>query len=582
MVRSRVALISALAILILLLGKGVSIGWEFRLSGNCAFIFSHYSQLGSNGFFGPYDVDLSATGDYASNNGWLGPQSAGDLFPPGGASSSGLVSGADASRSSVVTLLFPSLIVNPAVTLQGVYRLGSAETTFFPGSTVAFGNGEWLQWWASVNSPLGLVVFGKRPFQFGAGLQFDSGSRTQEQLALVSYCGPLSIGLGLYPWRVVPRLNDLGERVPWSIYDKNGFCIWDIFYFVNYSAGPVETGVVGTFYSYHIGPEGTRTTADRITTSPLDVYGTEGGVYFKYNNGRFFFNAETDWNYRKATWQSSLMGTFKMKMLPGPLPQDYAADIPGGGGNLFRPQYTEAWRWMVELGWMCGPGKLSLLYSVIPGPDRRHGQLNDRQSVLADLYLPNYVDNNPDLGNNVVFRPYSLLLSQNYGSGVNALNRAGDGYMLDAKVFAARLDYAVAANLNTFGTFLYARRESRSGYSWGYIRPNVGVVAPEVSFYTPPDMNSPGVAFTAPVPSIPDDELGWEVTTGLEWQILNSTNVNVTAAYWQPGRWFNYACRSRAVPVWNTAPAPANNWGVNPDRTIDAIFGLLVTARIDI
>ena len=33
-----------------------------------------------------------------------------------------------------------------------------------------------------------------------------------------------------------------------------------------------------------------------------------------------------------------------------------------------------------------------------------------------------------------------------------------DGYMRDSWVMAARLDYTVAANLNLFGTFMWAER----------------------------------------------------------------------------------------------------------------------------
>ncbi len=43
-----------------------------------------------------------------------------------------------------------------------------------------------------------------------------------------------------------------------------------------------------------------------------------------------------------------------------------------------------------------------------------------------------------------------------------AVNGNGEGHMTDANSFGARLDYAVAANLNAYGAFFYARRVSGS------------------------------------------------------------------------------------------------------------------------
>ena len=55
---------------------------------------------------------------------------------------------------------------------------------------------------------------------------------------------------------------------------------------------------------------------------------------------------------------------------------------------------------------------------------------------------------------------------------LHAYNLSGDGYILDAFVLAGRLDYAVAANLNLFGSFFWAQRNS-DGYEWGCLRPEI-------------------------------------------------------------------------------------------------------------
>ena len=47
-----------------------------------------------------------------------------------------------------------------------------------------------------------------------------------------------------------------------------------------------------------------------------------------------------------------------------------------------------------------------------------------------------------------------------------------NGTAEDASIWAARLDYAVASNLNIYGSFFWADRTSKSGYGWGFIRPD--------------------------------------------------------------------------------------------------------------
>ncbi len=549
---------------------GATLAWEFSMLGSSTFITQRYSQGGPGGFFGPYDFDASvgAAGAFASANGWLGPQ-VGNIS-----------SGAVASQSNFSTSLFPTLRINPAVSLQGVYRIGNSPTEAFPGSTVPFAFGEWLQWWASVNTPHGLVAYGKRPFSFGCGLQYELGNRTQEHLALVSYYGPLTIGLGLYPWRPVSEYRDLGELY-WNSADSNGANRTDFYGLLTYENGPFEAGIMSSWYSYHAGPERGISTVTRLSIAPLDVSLNEGSVYLKYNNGRFFFNAEADWIYRTARWQKSAAGTF--------LTADgaFLAEVTEGS-DVFRPQYTEAWRYMIELGAICGPAKLSLLTSYVPGPDRRHGVLIDRQPVFVDLYRPNTIYFSRDYGNTLVFKPYSLLLSTNYGSGLGATigaapaasgavrGRGGDGYLVDARVYAARLDYAAAANMNIFGSFLYATRVSH-GYGWGYIIPKTAAADVTV---TGGVAYLPTGTFAIPSPAIPDDGLGWEITTGVDWNLLDSWLLNITCAYWQPGKWFNFACIDKAVPGWD-APGLGNNFGVSPDRSIDGIFGIMTTLAIN-
>ena len=68
--------------------------------------------------------------------------------------------------------------------------------------------------------------------------------------------------------------------------------------------------------------------------------------YFKYFNGRFFLNAEYDFQY---------------------------ADVRRNGG---RPITMWGDAWELEFGGICGPAKLSLANFYSSGHDRRGGLLN--------------------------------------------------------------------------------------------------------------------------------------------------------------------------------------------------------------
>jgi opacity protein-like surface antigen len=135
------------------------------------------------------------------------------------------------------------------------------------------------------------------------------------------------------------------------------------------------------------------------------------------------------------------------------------------------------------------------------------------------------------------------------------------------------LDYALASNLNVFGSFLYATRVSH-GYGWGFIKPAgvPGAITGAINF-------TPTGTFATPSPAIPDNSLGWEVDAGLNWNLLENWMLDVTAGYWQPGKWFNYACISKAVPGWDV-PTAANNFGVSPDRSIGPVVAFVTRLTV--
>jgi hypothetical protein len=574
----RSALVAISCVLGVLLLPGPSMGWEFQLAGSMNWNYEYYSQLGAQGFLGPYNVDNGAGTFTANQNFWWN----------GARLSQNLVSGADASKSYFWVTLEPTIKINPAVRLTGRYRLAqwnNPQASYYytqdaPGTDNAFSEGQWTMFWGIVNLPWGTLGVGKRPWKFGTGLQYDGGDGlTTESVVLNAPYGPLDIGIGFYPHRPVRRAfpnNSPVVAVPQILLDpydllvtqysnhadKSGAFIKDLVAYVVYNNGPLQTGILAAGSSFHVGPEaGLRDilspTAPQVAQDSEFFHGT---IFTKYSNGRFFFNAEAAWLY----WTDRLSG---LLALAGGVFSDPTFTVGQAAGQSVlaftgpppNPRYTEQWRFMIETGAFCGPAKLSFITAWTPGPDRRNFALIGKQSA-AFVWHPSF---DLFLGNYDVFRPYSWLLTYNYGSGFNAYNLSLDGYLRDAWILGGRLDYAVASNLNVYGTFLWAERTS-NGYGWGGIAPFIPAA--------PTGNLSFSINGAAGSPNIPDRALGWECDAGFDWKLLEGFTVSLLAAYWDPGKWFNYACIDRSVAGWN-APGAGNFWGTRPDKKIDPVFG---------
>ena len=146
-----------------------------------------------------------------------------------------------------------------------------------------------------------------------------------------------------------------------------------------------------------------------------------------------------------------------------------------------------------------------------------------------------------------VLEPYNYLMFNTYGGGNNIFNADGTGEMGDARALALRVDYAVAANLNVYGTFMYAKRLERHGYFAGQFG----------TFDTVLRQGSDGnfnaglariwkgnVGLSNANPWIDDDLIGWEADGGVTWQLLEGLTTDVRYAYWQPGQWFDMAYKT--------------------------------------
>jgi hypothetical protein len=430
------------------------------MTGNYTWLYEVRGQAGRNGFFGAYDVDNNSgiagtgIGFYAPVNGWIG-----ELL-------GNFVSGTDGSRQVMWMTNDMDLRINPAVRVRGQYYIGEwgpvgqspgLITDFGTGNLVAsqelnsrwpgiqrsFSPGYWNMLWLSAQLPWGEVVMGKRRSTFGMGMYYNGEeSRSSESLALATNYGPFRFVISFYPSRRIDDTSNYSTAAPLAQNlgyfnqdgDKNNGRWWDsTIPSVTYRSGDLDAGILWNPVRFHKGGEGIiNTPGNRARVAYQDRAEQYGAAYVKYNNGRFFFNSEVDWyqrinNNRRRASASATAGP------------DFAGS---------RNTYLENWRFATELGVLCGPSKLAVLYAWAAGADRRRGAQIDRTGLVTNAGRAS-----SSFSNTGVFRPYSYLAVYSYGLGTHINADTNNGYVEDASIWAARLDYAVASNLNVYGSF---------------------------------------------------------------------------------------------------------------------------------
>ena len=234
--------------------------------------------MGNRGFFGPYNIDMGSTeGDLASLNGWF---------------QQNIVSGSTGVTSHTRLAIFPVLQVNPAVAIRGIFQIGpilpdnlgdavTAETRHLVSEIrrLRFA-GKWRRLWIEVNTPLGKVYYGNRPFLQGCGLQFssprtaaeteDTTERSEEVLQFEAFTGPLTFAAGFYPWR-------RGSPRYWNPEDQNAARVAHVLGFTRDASACMDMGVGGFYLTFNEGPESERTTEARASFSPVLLPLLKGG-----------------------------------------------------------------------------------------------------------------------------------------------------------------------------------------------------------------------------------------------------------------------------------------------------------------
>ena len=370
MSKKRVWLLGALLGLSVLLVAGPTAAWEFSMTGTFTWDYEYLTQAGKAGFFGAYDVDNRAAGlaNLNTANAWLGyhpnnlapiAQTTTNNFntqQPG----SVIVSGEDASWNKIWMDVNMEVRMNQALRVRGLYHIGEwfaltgTQTTSgfqtgsgalvqseyqnfrFPGVKRSFSPGYWNTLWLTAQLPWGELAIGKRPNTWGTGLIWNGeDSRSSESLSLFGVYGPLRIGLSFYPSRTG------SEGFANDSFDKTGVRTYDVTIpNILYRDGPLDVGVQFNLIRRHRGGDrrnaiATDNSKRRDFRDRDDFY---GGIYVKYFNGRFFYNAELDWYDRLDRQGNQSSATFGV-----------AAPFPVGIASDF---YMQHYRVMTELGWI--------------------------------------------------------------------------------------------------------------------------------------------------------------------------------------------------------------------------------------
>lgn len=488
--------------------------------------------------------------------------------------------------------LYPTIRVNPAIRVHGVYNVGGyrnkyaqhaggvgvppferyymSQTSMNAGDTAAIGS--WEQFRMTVNIPWGTLSLGVKDFPLGTGATLANNTRAESFLMVVPY-GPMRF-LGAC-W--LGRNRGLeGYATSPDGAQKNG-AFWGMI--MTYDDGPLSAGLGTIHRMFHGDQRGAVGNAARDDNTLINL------AYFKYFNGRFFANAEYAWinvdRYRNAAGTPAATGI-------------------GGGSQTV---YLEGYHLFTEAGTVCGPMKLSLMYAL------SSGYVQNNQNKLINVSsggLPGFLNGGANLApmtpgfnpkvyvpfaiNYQATEPYEFLMFNTYAGGNlgswNVLDVAftqdEHGQMTDAYAFAGRVDYAVASNLNIWASYIWAHRLERAGTFYGQYTSTGQFSGPMqtinplalAAFYANTGRGAVGaVGAAAGNPYISDGFIGWEANGGVDWKLLEGLTFKGRYSYWVPGEYFRDAYQA----VILTAGGGVNLYGSQNSRdAIQAFQGSLL------
>jgi len=447
--------------------------------------------------------------------------------------------GSDAFYNDSKLTLNPSISLNPAVRVHGVFTMGGYRNKYFQQIIAPLGfpsappferyymsqvsmnaydtasvvSAE--QFRATIQIPWGILSVGVKDFPFGTGATLGYNTRSETLLLVVPY-GPFRFMPAVWPGR---NAGLLGSTESW-LTSPDGARKNNVFsgFFATFEGGNIDLGAGLIYRLYHgmQGNEGINLDLDELVQL----------AYFKFSNGFVFANGEYAWLNRNIHFIGAL------------------------------PAFHEAYHAFAEGGIIAGPSKLSLIYAQSSG-----FVLNNPNPTK--IYMPWPV-------NYQALEPYEWLMFRTYGGGNNTYDGIfvsdGNGMLGDAYSLGARIDYAVASNLNLWCSYIRAHRLEKAGVLAGSNNAllNLG------------SLTAAGAPFKALYggsnPYVEDDFVGWEANAGINWKLLEGFTFNARYAYWQPGDWFDWAYQ--AVTIRDTALV--NDGRLKGRDAIQAVEGNMV------
>ncbi|MCA1961319.1 MAG: hypothetical protein LDL33_11050 [Desulfomonile sp.] len=553
-----------------------ALAWEFEMTGSWENRLRYFARLGNNDLFGIASLQEGpAAGVIPPFIGFAGPSTwaRGAVLPtnldnatsqlaaaPGYLITRGGFStwGSDAAIHDQKMTLIPTIKVNPAIRVHGVYTVGGYRNKYNQTSAGAVSGvgvppferwymhdsspnaayntaaiGSWEQIRATFHTPWATFSIGVKDFPLGVASNLGYNTRANAFLAVVPY-GPFRF-LG-----AIWLTDGLLESYPQSPDRVGNAAQNQLFqsYFVTYCNGPVEIGFGPIWQLRHQG-EGGGPLPDRPGTSATiaDVSLTDYQIYFKYFNGRFFANGEYAWNMINV--HPVLLGTIGSVLL-------------ANSGSV--ETHTETYNVFLETGVVLGPSKISLLWVQSSGPVLNNGwfALAAVNPVTAGVLGVAGAGRNPKAYgiraiNYQALEPYEYLMFYTYAGGLQTFHADGTGQMADAYAFAARYDHAVASNLNIYGSYIWAHRLEKAGVWLGQF----STTGLNRTFL---DVNALRAMYGRTSPFVEDGFIGWEANFGVDWKLLEGLTFKTRYSYWQPGDFFKEAWQ--AVGVFGGAVVP--------------------------
>jgi len=517
---------------------GTSFAWEFSMKGEYEFRLRYFGRTGVDDIFGNANLQEGAVGflgwappgiGLAGPNIWntnifnrtaAGPDTAagaGWRIARGGFSAYG----SDAFYNDQRLTLRPTIRVNKAIRVFGVYNVGGLRNKYAP---VRFANpiyipierygvlqtsdaaydtaaiGSWEQVRSTIYVPWGVFSIGFKDFPLGTGATLGYNTRAESFLTVVPY-GPFRL-LGAI-WLARSAVSASYATRPDG--DEKADQFWG--FIATYDNADFDMGAGTIQRRYHANQAQVNNGRD----GSIEFY----MVYFKYNNGRWFANAEYVW--------------FTLTRTP-------AVDTPPPAGITgdARDFYGEGYHFFAESGFVMGPLKFTAVAAIASGPVQSAGTIFGFPPP-AKTYMPFAI-------NYQAMEPYEWLMFNTYGGGNQEFNSFflpsdGHGMMSDGYCFAGRIDFAVACNLNVWGSYIWAHRLETNG-TW-------------FAQYDP-DGNANGLAGPAgrlammaqygrTNPFVDDGYIGWECDLGVDWKLLEGLTFSARYAYWQPGDYWGQA-----------------------------------------